>query len=39
MPIDKALSIMSKMAETGLDPACLDALKRALKRVDAAIAA
>lgn len=39
IPVDKALAIMSDMAGTALDPVCLDAIKRALRRVDPAIAA
>jgi putative nucleotidyltransferase with HDIG domain len=39
MPVDKALSIMTEMLGTALDPRCFDALKRALRRVDPAIAA
>ncbi|HEX4407891.1 MAG TPA: HD domain-containing phosphohydrolase [Xanthobacteraceae bacterium] len=39
MPIDKALSIMADMVGTALDPRCFDALKRAIKRVEPAIAA
>ena len=38
LPIDKALSILKGMVATQIDPVCLDALKRALKQVDAAIA-
>jgi HD-GYP domain-containing protein (c-di-GMP phosphodiesterase class II) len=39
MPVDKALSIMTEMLETAIDPRCFAALKRALRRVDPAIAA
>jgi putative nucleotidyltransferase with HDIG domain len=39
MPVDKALSIMTEMAGTQIDPVCFDALKRALKRIEPAIAA
>ncbi|MGE0062549.1 MAG: HD-GYP domain-containing protein [Xanthobacteraceae bacterium] len=39
MPVDKALAIMSDMAGTALDPVCLGAIRRALRRVDPAIAA
>jgi putative nucleotidyltransferase with HDIG domain len=39
MPVDKALSIMTEMVGTQLDPVCFDALKRALKQVDPAVAA
>lgn len=39
MPIDKALAIMAEMVGTALDPRCFDALTRALRRVDPAIAA
>lgn len=39
MPIDKALSIMTDMVGTQIDPVCFDALKHAIKRMDSAIAA
>lgn len=39
MPIDKALSIMSDMVGTQIDPVCFNALKCAIKRMDPAIAA
>jgi putative nucleotidyltransferase with HDIG domain len=39
MPVDKALSIMTEMLGTALDPRCFAALKRALRRVDPALAA
>jgi putative nucleotidyltransferase with HDIG domain len=39
MPVGKALSIMADMVGTALDPRCFDALKRAIKRVEPAIAA
>lgn len=39
MPLDKALSIMTGMAGTQIDPVCFDALKRALKRIEPAVAA
>jgi putative nucleotidyltransferase with HDIG domain len=39
MPVDKALSIMTEMVGTAIDPRCFEALKRALIRVDPAIAA
>jgi putative nucleotidyltransferase with HDIG domain len=39
MPVDKALSIMTEMVGTAIDPRCFDALKQALQRVDSAIAA
>ena len=39
MPIAKALAIMTEMLGTQIDPVCLDALRRALKRVDASLAA
>jgi putative nucleotidyltransferase with HDIG domain len=39
MPVDKALSIMTEMVATQIDPVCFDALKRALKRIEPAIAA
>ena len=39
MPVDKALSIMTEMLGTALDPHCFAALKRALRRVDPALAA
>lgn len=39
MPVDKALSVMDDMAGTAIDPACLAAIKRAIRRVDPAIAA
>ena len=39
MPVSKALSIMDEMAGNELDPVCLNALKRALKRVDKSMAA
>ena len=39
MPVDQALTIMSEMVGTALDPSCFEALKRALKRVEPAIAA
>jgi putative nucleotidyltransferase with HDIG domain len=39
MPVDKALSIMTEMVGTQIDPVCFDALKRSLKQVDAAVAA
>jgi putative nucleotidyltransferase with HDIG domain len=39
MPVDKALSIMDEMVGTAIDPRCFEALKRALVRVDPAIAA
>ena len=39
MPVNKALTIMTEMLETQIDPVCFDALKQALKRVDASLAA
>jgi putative nucleotidyltransferase with HDIG domain len=39
MPVNKALAIMSDMVGTQIDPDCFDALRRALKRTDGAIAA
>ena len=39
MPVSKALAIMSEMAGTAIDPDCLQALRRALRRVDHAVAA
>lgn len=39
MPVDKALSIMTEMTGTQINPVPFEALKRALKRVDAGIAA
>ncbi len=39
MPVSKALAIMAEMAGTAIDPDCLQALRRALRRVDHAIAA
>jgi HD-GYP domain-containing protein (c-di-GMP phosphodiesterase class II) len=39
MPVDKALSIMTDMLDTAIDPQCFDALRRSLKRVDGALAA
>jgi putative nucleotidyltransferase with HDIG domain len=39
MPVDKALSIMAEMVGPAIDPRCFAALKRALQRVDPAIAA
>jgi putative nucleotidyltransferase with HDIG domain len=39
MPVDKALSIMTEMLGTALDPRCFAALNRALRRVDPALAA
>jgi HD-GYP domain-containing protein (c-di-GMP phosphodiesterase class II) len=39
MPVDKALSIMTEMVGTALDPVCFDALRASLKRVDPAVAA
>lgn len=39
MPVDKALSIMAEMEGSHIDPAPFAALKAALKRVDAQIAA
>ncbi len=39
MPVSQALSIMSDMVGTALDPLCFEALKGALRRVDKDIAA
>ena len=39
MPVTKALAIMAEMVGTAIDPACFEALKRALRRVDKDIAA
>jgi HD-GYP domain-containing protein (c-di-GMP phosphodiesterase class II) len=39
MPVSNALAIMTDMLDTQLDPLCFDALKRALERVDASLAA
>ncbi len=39
MPVRKALAIMTDMLGTQIDPVCFDALKQALKRVDASLAA
>lgn len=39
MPVSRALSIMLEMAGTAVDPDCLDALRRALRRVDHTLAA
>jgi HD-GYP domain-containing protein (c-di-GMP phosphodiesterase class II) len=39
MPITKSLAIMAQDVGKAIDPACFDALKRALGRVDASLAA
>ena len=39
MPVEKALAVMAEMVGTAVDPRCFDALTRAIKRVDPAIAA
>jgi HD-GYP domain-containing protein (c-di-GMP phosphodiesterase class II) len=39
MPVSKALAIMSEMEGTAVDPDCLQALRRALRRVDQTLAA
>ena len=39
MPVSKALAIMSEMEGTAIDPDCLQALHRALRRVDQTLAA
>jgi HD-GYP domain-containing protein (c-di-GMP phosphodiesterase class II) len=39
MPITKAVSIMSDMVGTALDPDCFAALRRALQRIDGSLAA
>jgi HD-GYP domain-containing protein (c-di-GMP phosphodiesterase class II) len=39
MPVSNALAIMTGMLDAQLDPLCFDALKRALERVDASLAA
>ncbi|MGE0565643.1 MAG: HD-GYP domain-containing protein [Pseudolabrys sp.] len=39
MPVDKAFTIMTDMVGSALDPVCFDALRRAMKRVDPAVAA
>ena len=39
MPVSKALSIMSEMVGTQIDPICFDALRQALKQTDNAVAA
>jgi HD-GYP domain-containing protein (c-di-GMP phosphodiesterase class II) len=39
MPVTKALAIMTGMVDTQIDPVCFDALKHALKRLDASLAA
>jgi HD-GYP domain-containing protein (c-di-GMP phosphodiesterase class II) len=39
MPVTQALSIMSDMVDTAIDPACFAALRRALERVDSTLAA
>ena len=39
MPITKALAIMTEMVGTQIDARCFDALKRALARSDATLAA
>ncbi len=37
MPVSRALAILDKDAGTAVDPACLDALKRSLERIDPAL--
>jgi HD-GYP domain-containing protein (c-di-GMP phosphodiesterase class II) len=39
MPVSKALAILSDMEGTAVDPDCLQALRRALRRVDQSLAA
>lgn len=39
MPVTKALAIMTGMLDTQIDPVCFAALRRALKQVDATLAA
>ncbi len=39
MPVTQALAIMAGMSGTAIDPDCLSALRRALARVDASLAA
>jgi len=39
MPVDKALAIMADMVDTAIDRRCFEALKAALGRVDASLAA
>lgn len=39
MPVTKAFAIMTGMLDTQIDPVCFDALRRALKQVDATLAA
>jgi hypothetical protein len=39
MPVDKALSLMTEMVGTAIDPRCFRALTHAIQRVDPAIAA
>jgi HD-GYP domain-containing protein (c-di-GMP phosphodiesterase class II) len=39
MPVSKALAIMTEMEGTAVDPDCLQALRRALRRVDQTLAA
>lgn len=39
MPVTQALTIMTGMVATQIDAACFDALKRALKQLDASLAA
>jgi putative nucleotidyltransferase with HDIG domain len=39
MPVNKALSIMAEMVGTAIDPRCFDALRHALRNVDASLAA
>jgi HD-GYP domain-containing protein (c-di-GMP phosphodiesterase class II) len=39
MPVSKALAILTEMAGTAVDPDCLQALRRALRRVDQNLAA
>lgn len=39
MPVSKALAIMTEMEGTAVDPDCLKALRRALRRVDRSLIA
>jgi HD-GYP domain-containing protein (c-di-GMP phosphodiesterase class II) len=39
MPVSKALSLMSEMLGTAIDPSCFDALQKALKRLSPSLAA
>ncbi len=39
MPISEALSIMSNMVDTAIDPRCFDAIKQAMETIDVRVAA